>query len=164
MTYRLTLLAISFAAAAVGAEPDQGKRENAQPPVNVDRETSDVLQKINSVGPYELPDLELKTDQNYAHTSEHVRPFGGAAVKPYKRHFLEQLEYTGPGRAKPEPENLETVKLGFIGPIESTVSVATGGKSHEEVLGTKMLQGAQLALEEANARGGYLKRSIPFEL
>ncbi|MFH1923542.1 MAG: ABC transporter substrate-binding protein, partial [Planctomycetota bacterium] len=39
-----------------------------------------------------------------------------------------------------------------------------GGKSHEEVLGTKMLQGAQLALEEANARGGYLKRSIPFEL
>ena len=28
----------------------------------------------------------------------------------------------------------------------------------------KMLQGCQLAIEEANARGGYLKRKIPFEL
>ena len=27
-----------------------------------------------------------------------------------------------------------------------------------------MLQGCQLAIEEANARGGYLKRKIPFEL
>ena len=56
------------------------------------------------------------------------------------------------------------MKIGFIGPIMSTVSVATGGKSHEEALGIKMLQGAQLAIEEANARGGYLKRKIPFEL
>jgi len=27
-----------------------------------------------------------------------------------------------------------------------------------------MLQGARLALEQANARGGYLRRKIPFEL
>ena len=48
------------------------------------------------------------------------------------------MEYTGPGRAIPEPEHVETVKIGFIGPIMSTVSVATGGKSHEEVLGIQM--------------------------
>jgi ABC-type branched-subunit amino acid transport system substrate-binding protein len=54
--------------------------------------------------------------------------------------------------------------MGFIGPIMSTVSVATGGKSHEEPLGIQMLQGARLAIEEANASGGYLKRSLPFEL
>ncbi len=46
----------------------------------------------------------------------------------------------------------------------STVSVATGGKSHEENLGIKMLQGAQLAIEQANAAGGYTARKIPFEL
>ena len=45
------------------------------------------------------------------------------------------MEYTGPGRAIPEPEDVKTVKIGFIGPIESTVSVATGGKSHEETAG-----------------------------
>ena len=56
------------------------------------------------------------------------------------------------------------MKIGFIGPIMSTVSVATGGKSHEEALGIRMLQGAKLAVEQANSRGGYLQRKIPFEL
>ena len=74
------------------------------------------------------------------------------------------MEYAGAGRGKPEPEQLDTVKIGFIGPIMPTVSVATGGKSHEEALGVTMLQGSQLAIEEWNARGGYLKRKIPFEL
>ena len=91
-----------------------------------------------------------------------VEPFGG--TKPFKENFLSQLTYWGAGRAKPEPENLETVKVGFIGPIMPTVSVATGGKSHEEALGIPMLQGSRLAVEEWNARGGYLKRKIPFEL
>lgn len=31
-------------------------------------------------------------------------------------------------------------------------------------MGIKMLQGARLAIEEANAKGGYLRRKIPFEL
>ena len=75
-----------------------------------------------------------------------------------------QMEYTGSGRAIPEPEHLDSVKIGFLGPIYPTVSVATGGKSHEETLGKRMLQGAELAIEHANARGGYLKRKIPFEL
>jgi branched-chain amino acid transport system substrate-binding protein len=122
----------------------------------------EVLKKINSVNAYEIPNLGLKKDSNYAATSVEVEPFRG--VVPFKEHFLEQLEYTGPGRAIPEPEHVATVKIGFIGPIMSTVSVATGGKSHEEQLGIKMLQGARLAIEQANARGGYLKRKIPFEL
>jgi branched-chain amino acid transport system substrate-binding protein len=134
------------------------------PPIGIDNspETREVLRRINAVGPYEVPDLRLKQEQNYANTSIDVEPYGG--VKPYKEHFLKQMEYTGPGRAEPEPAGLKTVRIGFIGPIMSTVSVATGGKSHEEVLGRKMLQGAQLAIEQANARGGYLKRKLPFEL
>ena len=145
------------------AEPDRDRKPTAeQPPVELDDATREVLRKINSAGPYDVPDLELRTDKNYARTSHEAEPF--RHVKPFKQHFLEQLQYTGPGRATPEPDHVKTVKIGFIGPIQPTISVATGGKSHGEELGVKMLQGCQLAVEQANARGGYLKRKIPFEL
>jgi len=122
----------------------------------------EVLKKINAVGPYEVPALGVKKESNYARTTADLEPFSGRPV--WKENFLEQMEYTGPGRAIPEPADLATVKVGFIGPITPTVSVATGGRSHEEALGVPMLQGARLAVEEWNARGGYLKRRIPFEL
>jgi ABC-type branched-subunit amino acid transport system substrate-binding protein len=129
----------------------------------IDDDTAEVLRRINGLSPYQVPDLRLKEDTNYAHTSVDYEPYG--ALKPYKEHFLKQIEYTGPGRAIPEPgPDLKSVKIGFIGPIMSTVSVATGGKSHEEALGIKMLQGAKLAVEEWNERGGYFRRHIPFEL
>ena len=121
-----------------------------------------ILERIN-IGPYELPDLLLKTNKNYARASADVQPYGG--VKPFKEHFLVQMEYNGPGRGLPEPEQLDTVKIGFLGPIMPTVSVATGGKSHnEEILGVSMLRACRLAIEEANEKGGYIKRKIPFEL
>jgi branched-chain amino acid transport system substrate-binding protein len=136
--------------------------DSEEPSVEIDRQTREVLNKIDAASAYEVPDLDLREDEDYAKTSRQFEPF--RHVEPYKEHFLLQMEYTGPGRAIPEPEDIETVKLGFIGPIMSTVSVATGGKSHEEPLGIKMLQGTRLAIEQANARGGYLKRKIPFEL
>jgi len=123
--------------------------------------TEEVVEAID-VGPHELPDLPLKRNDNYADSPVDIEPF--RHMTPYFEHFLEQIEYTGPGRAIPEPEEVETVKIGFLGPIEPTVSVATGGKSHGEALGIAMLRGAQIAIEEANAAGGYEKRSIPFEL
>lgn len=132
------------------------------PPVPISPAMREVLRKINTAGAYGVPDLGLKEDRVYAETSDDVAPFGG--VQPHKRHFLLQMEYAGPGRAEPEPEHVDSVKIGFLGPIEPTVSVATGGRSHEEVLGTKMLQGARLAIEQANAAGGYLRRKVPFEL
>ena len=154
MTRRLlSLLGLSVLALAQQDKPSA---------VPVDAATAEVLRRINAAGPYEVPDLAVKREQNYAKTSSDLEPFGG--VKPYKEHFLTQMEYTGPGRAIPEPADLKSVRVGFIGPIMSTVSVATGGKSHEEALGVKMLQGARLAIEQANARGGYLKRKLPFEL
>jgi len=132
----------------------------AQETAKLDIET--ILKRID-VGYYGKPDLPLKTNMNYARSSADVEPYG--AVKPYKEHFLVQMEYAGPGRGIPEPEHVDTVKIGFLGPIMPTVSVATGGKSHnEEALGIAMLRGCRLAIEEANAKGGYLKRRIPFEL
>jgi ABC-type branched-subunit amino acid transport system substrate-binding protein len=132
------------------------------PDVEVDDDLRRLLDAIDAVDAYEVPDLLIRKDSNYARTPEDVEPFG--PVRPFKEHFLEQLEYTGPGRALPEPQDLDSVKLGFIGPIMPTVSVATGGRSHGEDLGIQMLQGSRLAIEEANARGGYHARGIPFEL
>jgi len=101
--------------------------------------------------------------QVYGDTPEELVPYGRFA-EPYKTFFLEANEYRGYGREIPEPEGLDSVKIGFLGPIESTVSVATGGASHEEPLGIMMLHGAELAIEQANARGGYEDRGIPYEL
>ena len=98
----------------------------------------------------------------YAKTPRRYTPFG-RFVEPYKKFFLEEVGYYGPGRETPEPQGLKSVKIGFIGPIEQTVSVATGGASHGEVLGRAMLRGSRLAVEEANARGGY-RGKTPYEL
>ena len=160
--YMIILCSVFVLGVFSWASVEKRMAKSTESSVEVDPETRKILEKINAVSAYEVPDLGLREDEDYARTTRAFEPF--RHVTPYKEHFLLQMEYTGPGRAIPEPDHVETVKLGFIGPIMSTVSVATGGKSHEEPLGIKMLQGARLAIEEANAQGGYLKRKIPFEL
>jgi len=135
------------------------QRTRTRPPEEV--EIPALLEAID-VGPYEVPKLDLQVDHNYAKSAVDLEPF--RHVAPFREHFLEQMEYTGPGRAVTEPAHVDNVKIGFIGPIMSTVSVATGGKSHEEEIGIAMLRGAQLAVRQANERGGYLDRDVPFEL
>jgi ABC-type branched-subunit amino acid transport system substrate-binding protein len=159
---RTTILTILILSVSTLLLLGQQEKEDKLPQFIDDPSLIEVLEKINSVTAYQVPELQLKRDQNYAKTAVDVEPFSG--VSPFKEHFLEQMEYTGPGRAIPEPTDVETVKIGFIGPIMSTVSVATGGKSHEEPLGIQMMQGARLAIEEANAAGGYLRRRLPFEM
>lgn len=107
-----------------------------------------------------------KETGNYGRTPAEYYPFG-KFTKPYKRFFLDPMEYRGYGRNLPEPANVESVKIGFLGPISPTVSVATGGPSHEQNLGRKMLQGAELAIEHANEKGGYAEGNggkIPYKL
>jgi branched-chain amino acid transport system substrate-binding protein len=174
MRYQVCALAmiLSLGGGIAGAQPAktaaQAAAVNPEPMPKelkalIDPDTAEILRRIDGLTPYETPDLRLKQDTVYAHTPVDYEPFG--AIKPYKEFFLKQIEYTGPGRSIPEPgPDLKSVKIGFIGPIMSTVSAATGGKSHEEVLGIKMLEGAKLAVEEWNARGGYFRRRIPFEL
>ncbi len=163
MNTKLTAFALAaLVCLCAGAIPALAQETTAaeaadQPAADLER----LLEAID-VGPYDVPELVLRKDTNYAHSATDVGPF--RHVTPFFEHFLDQMEYTGPGRAIPEPSHVDTVKIGFIGPIESTVSVATGGKSHEEPLGIAMLRGSRLAIEQANARGGYLKRNVPFEL
>ena len=142
--------------------PAVAGEETTNQPNRADQADIERLLEVIDVDPYEVPPLVLRRDHNYARSAVDVEPF--RHVTPFREHFLEQMEYTGPGRAIPVPEDLKTVKIGFIGPIMSTVSVATGGKSHEEALVIAMLRGAQLAIEQANETGGYLERGIPFEL
>jgi len=94
-------------------------------------------------------ETELKV---YGNTPEDLRPFSRFVRKPYKQFFVQSLEFTGPGREKPEPQ-VETVKIGLLAPVE---------RSHETYIGQPMLWGAQMAIEEANAEGGYKGKA--FEL
>ena len=52
----------------------------------------------------------------------------------------------GRGAGIPEPKDLSEVRIGFMGPSRMVPS---------QTFGLRMLHGAQLAVEEANARGGY---------
>lgn len=73
--------------------------------------------------------------------------------KAYKYHFLTPLQFYGAGREIPPPTNLKEIRIGFLGPLEGSPIVS---------LGKQMLQGSQLAIEEANKKGGY--NGIPFKL
>lgn len=74
-------------------------------------------------------------------------------AKPYDLNYIRPNIYAGSGRDIPDPKDLSEVRIGFLGPIEH---------SPEKTFGLRMLHGAQLAVEESNARGGY--GGIPFKL
>ena len=114
----------------------------------------EVLKKSEAAGAYDIPDINLKKDSNYANTSVDVEPFGGA--KPYKENFLTQLTYWGAGRAKPEPENLASVKVGFIGPIH-----ADGLDRHRRQEPRGGARRADAAGRAARGRGVERPRRLP---
>lgn len=81
----------------------------------------------------------------YGRTPANVAPYRRYG-KPYRAFFLEPVDFAGPGRDVPPPEGLTEVKIGFLGPLEGSTDVE---------LGRAMQRGAQLALDHANAAGGY---------
>ena len=91
--------------------------------------------------------------ENYGNTPDEIFPFS-RFQEPYIRHFIyPPQEYLGPNRDKPVPTDLKEVRIGFLGPLEGSYIAAYG---------KQMLQGATLATEEANARGGY--KGLPYTL
>jgi ABC-type branched-subunit amino acid transport system substrate-binding protein len=72
---------------------------------------------------------------------------------PYDTNYTHPNIYVGAARDISEPKDLTEIRIGFFGPIEH---------NSESVLGLRMLHGAQLAVEEWNARGGYGGK--PFKL
>src|SRR5271166_4359024 len=88
-------------------------------------------------------------NERYANMPEDAVPFRKFS-KPYKEWYLsdDTLAYYGAARERvaKEIDESETVNIGFLGPIQN---------NPESLYGIAMLHGAQLAIEQANARGGY---------
>ena len=75
-------------------------------------------------------------------------PEGKPAYKDARKH---RRGYFGAGREEPEPQELNAVLLGYFGPDDP---------DHPE--GGAIWQATNLAVEEANAEGGY--KGLPFRL
>src|SRR5271157_2075492 len=94
-------------------------------------------------------DTQNSSVQRYANMPEEAVPFR-KFTKPYKEWFIDAttIEYNGAARERVLPGVLgsESVNIGFLGPIEN---------NYESPYGLAMLHGAQMAIEEANARGGF---------
>jgi branched-chain amino acid transport system substrate-binding protein len=90
--------------------------------------------------------------QNYGKAPDELFPYQKYA-KAYKYHFLEPIQFYGAGRELRPPSDLKEIRIGFLGPLSGSVMVPQG---------KQMLQGATLAMEEANKKGGY--KGIPFVL
>jgi branched-chain amino acid transport system substrate-binding protein len=99
--------------------------------------------------PAKSSDHAMKTAPRYANMPDEAVPYGKFA-KPYKEWFVadDTLDYFGAARARDykELEETPTVNIGFLGPIENNL---------ESQYGLAMLRGAQLAVEQANGKGGF---------
>ena len=99
---------------------------------------------------------EKPADKRYANMPAEAVPFRRFS-KPYHEWFVEKntVEYNGAATDRPDGDisKLSEVAIGFLGPLEN---------NPESMFGIPMLHAAQMALEEANARGGY--RGKPFAL
>ncbi len=78
--------------------------------------------------------------------------------KAYEEWFVrpDTLEYNGAARNVEDGDisKLQTINLGFLGPL--------GADNPESPYGIAMLHGAEMAIDDANAQGGY--RGKPFAL
>ncbi len=94
----------------------------------------------------------LRSLKPYAGTPEDLRPYSRFTT-PYYEHYTDLIEYNGAARDIPDPESVTEVRIGFLGPLQN---------HPDQVLGQRMLNGATLAIDEANAAGGYCGK--PFRL
>jgi branched-chain amino acid transport system substrate-binding protein len=93
------------------------------------------------------PGRPSRVAEPYAGEPADLRPFTKFA-KPYYEHYTKTPEYNGAAAdaVTVSPQDVEEVAIGFLGPVQDHKDIA---------LGQAMLHGAELAIEEANARGGY---------
>ncbi|HEX7893079.1 MAG TPA: ABC transporter substrate-binding protein, partial [Terriglobales bacterium] len=90
----------------------------------------------------------------YAAAPDDLRPYG-KFQKPYYEHYNDLIEYNGAARDIPDPDlsTLSEIRIGFLAPLYD---------HPDSVFGHHMLNGAQMAIDEANATGGYCGK--PFHL
>ncbi len=101
----------------------------------------------------------------YAHTPPALLPF--RELTPAREFFRTRPLWRGTGREERDPA-VERVRIGIIGPFTANQMGAGGGNApavgDDPMLpyGRSLLEGARLAVDAANAAGGY--RGRPFEL
>src|SRR5271165_3498549 len=90
----------------------------------------------------------------YTGAPEDLRPFTKFTT-PYYEYYQDLIEYNGAARdvPDPDPKDLSEICGAVLGPLYD---------HPQQVLGNRMLNGAILAVEEANAAGGYGGK--PFKL
>ena len=90
----------------------------------------------------------------YAGAPDDLRPYA-KFQKPYYEHYNDLVEYNGAARDIPDPDlqTLDEIRIGFLAPLYD---------HPDKILGQRMLNGAQLAVSEANALGGYCGK--PFRI
>ncbi|HZM10299.1 MAG TPA: ABC transporter substrate-binding protein [Candidatus Limnocylindrales bacterium] len=95
-----------------------------------------------------------RTMAPYANEPKDLQPYSKFA-EPYDHHYIQTNVYSGAARDVPDPDmkDLTEIRIGFLGPIDT---------NPDQVFGQRMLNGAQLAVDQANARGGYCGK--PFKL
>src|ERR1700692_783896 len=73
------------------------------------------------------------------------RPPLSKFTTPYHEYYQDLVEYNGAARDIPDPnlKDLDEIRIGFLAPLYD---------HPDQVLGNRMLQGAQMAIDEANAR------------
>src|SRR5512144_1627764 len=83
----------------------------------------------------------------YAGAPEDMRPYTNFTA-PYYSHYEKLVEYNGAARELPvvKADEVDEVRIGFLGPVEN---------HRDQALGRMMRDGSQLAIDEANATGGY---------
>src|SRR5208282_1947043 len=74
---------------------------------------------------------------------------------PYYEFYQDLIEYNGAARDIPDPDlkDLNEIRIGFLAPLYD---------HPDQVRGNRMLNGATMAIDEANAAGGYCGK--PFRL
>jgi len=88
----------------------------------------------------------------YTGAPEDLRPFSKFTT-PYYEYYQDLVEYNGAARDIPDPDlkSLSEIRIGFLAPLYD---------HPDQVLGNRMLNGAQMAIDEANAAGGYGGKSF----
>ena len=83
----------------------------------------------------------------YTGAPDDLRPFSKFTT-PYYEYYQDLIEYNGAARDIPDPDlkGLSEIRIGFLAPLYD---------HPDQVLGNRMLNGAQMAIDEANASGGY---------
>jgi branched-chain amino acid transport system substrate-binding protein len=83
----------------------------------------------------------------YTGAPEDLRPFSKFTT-PYHEFYQDLIEYNGAAREipDPDPKDITEIRIGFLAPLYD---------HPEQRLGNHMLNGAQMAIDEANASGGY---------